>query len=282
MTVFVTGGSGFLGGHFLRTALQHGEYLICLRRPGSTPRVEIPDRVEWIDRDWDTSFQDVFARTDVFVHFLAAGVHPQPLDWATALDINVRRSFQLWKQAAEAGVKRFVIAGSATEYGTGCQHFARVPADAPLEPSGPYATSKAMSSMLARSLAREHSLSLAYIRPFNLYGEGQFKDNFWPALKAAAISGEDFCMTEGDQIRDYSRVEDAAKFFYDWVISRETIPGHAVFVNFGSGIPRPLVDYARQWWSDFNAAGRLRVGLLPIRKHDQPSLVPDLEPKVST
>ena len=38
---------------------------------------------------------------------------------------------------------------------------------------------------------------------------GQHKDNFWPSLKAA-ITGKDFKMSDGNQIRDFIPVEDVA------------------------------------------------------------------------
>jgi nucleoside-diphosphate-sugar epimerase len=274
MKLFITGATSFLGSYFLREALHSGNTLRCLRRKGSRTRVPVEGEIEWIERPLGDNFADVFADSDTFVHFLAAGVTPQAIDWDTALSVNVMYSFDLWRQAAEAGVKRFVICGSASEYGTSCQRFEPVPPDAPLEPSGPYASSKAMSSILARALTREYNLELIYVRPFNLYGVGQYEENFWPALRKAALAGEDFEMTEGTQIRDFSPIDDAAKFFLKCVMQRSLTPGSPDFVNFGSGAPKALIDYAEGWWADLEATGQLRPGALVQRANELNKITP--------
>jgi len=274
MKIFVTGATRFLGSYFLREATELNFELTCLRREGSMPRVPVNGEMCWLEREFEADFTDVFSITDCFVHFLAAGVTPQPLDWDTALSVNVMHSFNLWRQAAEAGVKRFVICGSASEYGTSCQRFEPVPPDAPLEPSGAYATSKAVSSIFARALAREFDLELIYVRPFNLYGLGQYEKNFWPALRKAALSGEDFEMTEGTQIRDFSSVELAVQFSLDCVMHRKLTPGQPEFVNFGSGAPKELIGYAREWWAEFGATGQLLPGTLRQRVNEIEKITP--------
>ena len=53
---------------------------------------------------------------------------------------------------------------------------------------------------------QEH-IELCYLRIFSAFGDGQFADNFWPALQLAAESGSDFPMTAGEQVRDYVAVK---------------------------------------------------------------------------
>lgn len=274
MKLFITGATSFLGSYFLREAISKKLKLVCLKREGSCPRIPVKGKIDWIEGSLAEDYTNVFNGIDCFVHFLAAGVSPQPLDWDTALSVNVIDSFNLWRQAAVAGVKRFVICGSAAEYGLSCQRFEPIPPDAPLEPTSPYATSKALGSLLARALAIEFDLELIYVRPFNLYGEGQYEKNFWTALKKAAEAGDDFEMSEGTQVRDFSAVEDAAAFFLDCVKNRELSARQPEFVNFGSGAPKALIDYAREWWAEFEASGKLLPEALPSRPGEQQSMTP--------
>jgi len=39
MKLFVTGGTGFIGSHFLNAALKNGHEVVAQHRPGSKPRI---------------------------------------------------------------------------------------------------------------------------------------------------------------------------------------------------------------------------------------------------
>lgn len=278
--LFVTGGTGFLGGHFIRAAIRDGHTVIALRRRGSSPRVPITDQVEWVEDDSETSLRSVCRPEMVFVHFLAAGVTPQKVTWQQATDINLLMSVRLWESAAACGVQRYVIAGTASEYGNSCFRFQPVPPDAPLEPVGPYACTKAAASIYARSFAAEKKVELAYIRVFSLYGEGQHFENLYPSLCRAARSGNDFPMTNGEQVRDFSPVEEAAQFFLMQAIKSPLASGRATFMNYGSGKPIRVIDQARKWWKELKATGNLLVGALPSRTHEALSIVPLVSKKI--
>ena len=85
-----------------------------------------------------------------------------------------------------------------------------IPPEAPLEPNGPYAASKAAQSIAASALCREKGINLAILRLFTVFGEGQNPVNLWPSLKRAAPP---LPMTPGEQIRDFIPVEQVAHAF---------------------------------------------------------------------
>ena len=280
--IFVTGATGFVGGHFVRAAMTAGHDVIALKRPDSKPRLALVPEPTWVDGDLQDFDIDSIQDCDVLVHLASKGSSPQQVTWQVALQVNVMDSLSLWQMAATAGVGRFVIAGSGLEYGTSTLRFDPIPANAPLEPQGNYALSKATSSIYARSFCISHKVKLAYVRMFNLYGEGQFEGNFYPSLCQAAKLGHDFEMTSGTQIRDFDTVENAVKTLLYWVDSDNLKDGMPVFVNHGSGSPRKLVDYATQWWSNLNATGKLLVGKIPDRRDEVRCMRPDLTPIMNT
>ena len=55
--------------------------------------------------------------------------------------------------------------------------------------------------------AKEHNLKTTLFRPFHTYGEGEAPNRFWPSLVNAAKKGEDFSMSSGEQVRDFSNVD---------------------------------------------------------------------------
>jgi nucleoside-diphosphate-sugar epimerase len=211
---------------------------------------------------------------DALVHLAATGVDLQA-DWSDCFQINVVESLNLWIKAADAGIRHFVICGSCFEYGRSGERYEFIPPDAPLEPVGPYAASKAAATMAALGLASERQLSLLVVRPFHVFGEGEAETRLWPSLRRAALSGMDFEMTPAQQVRDFVPVEKVA----DQLLSAchaNVVSGEAVVKNLGTGEPRDLRSFANCWWAHWQASGQLLFGAKPYRKAEVMRYVPDL------
>ena len=276
MKIFVTGGTGFLGAYFLREALGRGHQVYALCRIGSRPRIKLENEPIWVDGDLESDLRKALSGIDALVHMAAAGVSPKRINWEEAIRWNVAGLDRLIDAAIAAGVRRIIVAGTCQEYGHSGERFERIPSEAPLEPVGAYAASKAAASIVACAKAREHRLELAVLRPFHCFGNGQHAENFWPALRRAAIEGNDFAMTPGEQVFDFSPVEDVANQFLDAVESLQLTPGSPMLKNVGSGKAMRLAEFARLWWRAFEAKGSLKVGVLPYRPAEIMRLVPDL------
>jgi nucleoside-diphosphate-sugar epimerase len=278
MRIFVTGGTGFLGCHFLSAALAAGHDVVALRRKGSVPRSPIGGQPSWIEGFLVDDLTDVLRRCDALVHLAAAGVVEPHASWDSLFRTNVMDSLRLWQHAVDAGVRRFIICGSCFEYGRSAERYDFVPVDAPLEPTGAYHASKAAASMAALALAAEQRLLLAIVRPFHVYGEGEDDSRFWPSLRAAALAGRDFPMTEGRQIRDFTPAADVATTIVDILAFSGIQPGRPIIRNIGSGQPCSLLEFAQGWWHHWNAKGRLVPGGVPHRANEVMRYVPDLTP----
>ena len=143
-----------------------------------------------------------------------------------------------------------------------------------MRPEGPYACSKAAASIAFLGLAKEKNLLLTLIRPFNVYGEGQYKKNLWPSLTEAAILGDDFPMTKGEQIRDFQKVEDLVHFIINELNFENAIPGAPNVINSGSGVPRSIMNFVMENWQNLGAKGNILPGKLPYRKNEVFRYVP--------
>lgn len=261
MRLFLTGGTGFIGSYFLRSALAAGHAITALRR-STGAKIPLPKDPCWLERTMPEVEPADLAGHDAFVHLAAVGVSPQQADWATLFQVNVTESLDLWRRAADAGIQRFLICGSCLEYGKAGERYEFIPSDAPLEPSSGYGASKAAATMAAVALARERWLSLMVARPFHTFGEGQHAANFWPSLRRAALAGEDFPMTGGEQVRDFMPVEELAPAFLR-LLECPPPPGKPLIRNIGAGQPTTLRAFAEDWWSRWEAKGKLLPGAIP-------------------
>jgi nucleoside-diphosphate-sugar epimerase len=225
-----------------------------------------------MDQDWSTPL----AQCAALVHLAAVGVNPQGAGREELFEVNVRQSTRLWECAVAAGIKRLVICGSCFEYGTSGERYESIPVDAPLEPANPYAESKVAATQVALEMGRAKRLELIVLRPFHVFGEGEAATRFWPGLRRAAACGEDFPMTPGEQVRDFTPVNVVAEAFVAALTRTDLTAGEPIIENVGTGVPTRLLEFARHWWETWQATGRLLPGAVPYRDGEVMRYVPQL------
>ncbi|EGR0207337.1 SDR family oxidoreductase [Vibrio vulnificus] len=173
--VLVTGYTGFVGRHLLST-FEDLQNINLLGR--SQPKKCSQFLKASIDSSSDYSV--VLDKVSTVIH-IAARVHvmndesDDPLEEFRA--VNTAGTMNLARQAAEAGVKRFIFVSSIKVNGestTGKQAFTAQ--DTP-SPEDPYGVSKAEAEEQLIALGKETDLEIVIIRPPLVYGEG-VKANF--------------------------------------------------------------------------------------------------------
>ena len=277
MNLLVTGATGFIGRHVTRLALAAGHAVTAVVRPGSSAWRDAPPGLRVLPAALPEVTAGALAGCEVLIHLAAHGVVAGGDDWEPCFRVNLTESLQLWRQAADAGVRRLVVGGSCFEYGRSGERYEFIPVDAPLEPTGAYHASKAAATMAAFGLAVARRREVVVLRPFHVFGEGEAATRLWPSLRRAALAGEDFPMTPGGQVRDFVPVETVARRFLDWATVRPLAAGAPVVENIGTGRPVTIRAFAESWWREWRAAGRLQVGALPYRANEVMRYVPQID-----
>ena len=179
MTTLVTGANGFVGSALCARLLRDGTAVRGAVRSLSS----LPDGVEAIavgrlssETDWTVALR----RVDQVVH-LAARVHVMndksidPL--AEFRQVNVKGTANLARQAAAAGVRRFVYLSSIKVNGEFTQEGHPFTADDAPAPEDPYGVSKHEAEQALRQIAADTGMEVVIIRPPLVYGPG-VKANF--------------------------------------------------------------------------------------------------------
>lgn len=276
MKIFVTGATGFIGSHLVNIGIREGHEIVALRLSGSKERLPLLDQPRWINGSLEDDVAHALDGCEAMIHLAAYGVNPADNSFDKAFRWNVTASLNLWEKAFRSGIKRLVIAGSCSEYGKSAERYDYVPWDAPLEPVDAYGASKAAASVAALAYGINRNVEIAILRPFHVYGDGENSIRFWPSLKAAAIAGEDFKMTLGEQVRDFTSVEEVARAFLSYAAEKIIAPGMPIVKNLGTGKPETLRRFAERHWKAFNAKGKLVTGAVPYRKNEVMRYVPML------
>ena len=275
MKILLTGGTGFIGSYLLKELLQVGHEVVAIRRPGSLPVIPLDQQPTWLDRSSFQLSNNDLAGIEVVIHLASAGVSPQQASWQELEQINVASGLRLLQLSHQVGVRRFVAAGTCLEYGVEAEAWDRISPNAPLRPTTPYGASKASGYLMLQAFARSNFIELFYGRIFTAYGEGQFSGNLWPMLRQAALAGDDFPMTKGEQVRDFIHVTDVARYLRIGAERADLKPGQALVVNIGSGQGLSVADFASKQWQFFGASGSLHPGAIPSRTGEISRFVAD-------
>ena len=251
-TILITGGCGFIGSHFARLVCAEGRNravnLDKLTYAGNLEnladisgdnyrfiRGDICDR-ELIER----IFQEEKPRA--VVNFAAEShVDRSILDSSPFLQTNTIGVQVLLEAARRYPVERFLQISTDEVYGDR-QGREAAAEDSPLEPSSPYAASKAAADLLCLSYYRTYGLPVLITRSSNNYGPYQFPEKLIPLMIRNALEGMKLPVYgDGGQVRDWLYVEDNCRAILAVLIKGE--PGS--IYNIGTCEQRTNMEVVR-------------------------------------
>ncbi len=235
MRMFVTGHRGYIGSHLVDVLKQEGHTVVgcdlglfrgCNWEPIVEPDVDL-------DKDVRTVEASDLDGSDCVMHLAAISNDPMgDLDPQITFDINRDASIRLARIAKQAGVPRFLFAGSCSIYGQG----EKLDLDEgdPLNPLTAYARSKIETEEAVSKLA-DANFSPAYLRNATAYGHSPVLriDLVVNNLLASALSyGEIRIMSDGSPWRPLIHCRDIARAFAAFAAApKEAIHNQAINVG---------------------------------------------------
>jgi nucleoside-diphosphate-sugar epimerase len=259
--VLVTGATGFIGPLLVQRLVEAGAQAWA----GVYP-VEPPERAAGLPpqaRRVALDVQDVMrvrqavreAAPDVVLHLAAVGVADVGVEPALALAVNAGGMVNLLDALRGGDVQRVVLVGTCHEYG------AREGVEG-LDPFNSYAASKVAAWAFGRMYWRAHGLPVVTVRPFQVYGPGQPVGTLIPAAIEAALAGQDFPMTPGEQERDFIYVDDVVA----GMLAASVAPGiEGESLDLGTGQAHAVREVTAHIWRVTQARGQILPGALPYR-----------------
>lgn len=178
-SVFLTGATGFVGSAVMKRLVADGFSVTAAVRNSAGVAVEGVQTVNFTsfnEAPWGSHLSGI----DSVIH-CAARVHvmndteTDPL--AAFREVNVKGTLNLARQAAEAGVRRFIFISSIKVNGEGTDLGRPYTADDSPQPLDPYGVSKMEAEQGLKDLASRTAMEVVIVRPVLVYGPG-VKANF--------------------------------------------------------------------------------------------------------
>ena len=273
MSVFVTGGAGYIGSHTVIDLVENGYDPVivdnlCNSKPEAVKRVRELCGKDVAFYDYDIcdidKVREIFRKEKItaVIHF--AGLKAvgescrKPLEYFRNNLINTLNLLQVMR---EYGVKNFVFSSSATVYGQ--PKSVPIKEDFPLSVTNPYGRTKLMIEDMLRDLyAADNTWNIALLRYFNPIGAHKsgrigedpngIPNNLMPyitqvaigKLKQLSVFGNDYPTHDGTGVRDYIHVVDLAHAHSLAVGKLESAPGLVTY-NLGTGKGYSVLDIVK-------------------------------------
>ncbi|GIV70572.1 NAD-dependent epimerase/dehydratase family protein [Caldilinea sp.] len=260
MRVLITGGAGFIGAHLARRLVQSNVAVRVLDNLSSGDPSKLPPEVSFnrgdvrdVPKLWSLlQGVDVVYHLAALVSVPASVLYPREYN-----DVNVGGTVALLEACRDVGVKRVVLASSATVYGD--QPRQPVTEDMPPNPAVPYAVSKMAAERYLFTIGRLSGFETVALRIFNAYGPEQPL----PPTHAPVIPlfmqqiigrGSVVIFGSGKQTRDYVYIDDVV----DALVSAATAPNvDQEIINVGSGEETSMMQLVEQISATVNARANI-------------------------
>ena len=204
--VVVFGGSGFLGSH-VADELAKRDYQVIIYDLREYPRLKKNQVMVTGDINDDVKLKEALKDADIIYNFSAvADIEEAAVNPVETVKVNILGNTKIMNAAKDCKIKRYIFASSIYVYGKSGSF---------------YRASKFASELLIESFHEVYNLNYTILRYGSLYGKYADEHNWiYKILKDALTLGKIVRYGDGEEIREYVHVEDAARYSVD-ILSEE-------------------------------------------------------------
>jgi len=271
--LLVAGGNGFIGRWVTKGGVERGyeTTALDLSVPENERCVEGVSYIAADLRDLDSLSRTLAVQGFTHVVNLSGYInHSKFLEGGQdVLDVHFGGVLNLVHSLDWEALESFVQIGSSDEYGSlpAPQHEEMKEA-----PISSYSLGKLASGQFLQMLNRTEGFPATILRLFLVYGPGQELGRFLPQIILSCLGGDEFPVSEGEQLRDFCFIEDVVTGIFTALESSD-IDGE-VF-NLASGQPlsiRSVVEQVVQ----IIGGGTPKFGVIPYRTGENMKLYADV------
>ena len=222
MNILVTGGSGFIGSHFIEEFLKRNDVTKLYNLDANTYAAnknlsfDKDSRYQKLTMDISStsfpSYKSYFEslNLDYVVHFAAESHVDNSITGPKKfIETNIIGTFNLLEIFKSVNINKFIHISTDEVFGSLSYKESEFNVDSPYRPNSPYAASKAASDLLVRSYVKTYQFPGIITNCSNNFGPRQFTEKLIPLSINKLKNKESIPLYgNGDNIRDWIYVKD--------------------------------------------------------------------------
>ena len=243
MNILVTGGSGFIGSHFIEEFLKRDDVTKLYNLDANTYAAnknlsfDKDNRYQKLIMDISSvafpSYKSYFESLslDYVVHFAAESHVDNSITGPKKfIDTNIVGTFNLLENLKQSNLKKFIHISTDEVFGSLNIKDNPFDIDSPYRPNSPYAASKAASDLLVRSYFKTYKFPAIITNCSNNFGPRQFPEKLIPlAINKLKVKEAIPVYGTGENIRDWIYVKDHVnaiiRVMQDGIIGKQYLIG---------------------------------------------------------
>lgn len=260
MKVFITGASGFIGSYVYRNLIQAGHAVLAMKRP-TTNLWRINDcssQSDWIEDS--ECFDEELCKfaPDVIINLAWNGVEAIDRSNWNVQESNILMQQRLLDIAHRCGTKKFIGAGSQSEYG---DFEGTIDENYPVNPKTAYAASKVSCLYILKTFCELNGLEWYWFRIFPQFGPFESTNWLIPSLIKSICTQDHMDLTPGEQQLPYLYVGECANA----ITAPLNTSNKSGIYNICADNPQSLKELVTSIRDRINPSFDLRFGALPYR-----------------
>ena len=224
MNILVTGGLGFIGGHFIDEILKDSFFKNVINIDKATyaanRNLEFRNSKNYKEYALDINDKNIlnvlkFRNIDLVAHFAAESHVDNSIKSSSEfITTNINGTHNLVEQCRLYGkVKKFLHVSTDEVFGSLGTDDKPFTENSPYKPNNPYSASKASSDLIVRSYFKTHKFPAIITNCSNNFGARQFPEKLIPlAIKKLINFQQVPVYGDGKNVRDWIYVKDHVRF----------------------------------------------------------------------
>jgi len=253
MKLFVTGGSGFIGKNFIKECLKKNFFIYAVSRKKRKNKKNLI----WLKGNISDDWSKYLKASQILVHLNSAGVQNQNLSFKIMYNANVVMLKKLLHQSIKVKCLKWIIAGSASEFGDTAQFETKLNINSKLKPRNNYEITKVLVTKLCISLAKKNNVKCRIMRIFPTYGKGESKKRLYPSLLNAIKQDKNFILKNALSKASFIPVGNVIKILIDSLNFKKNNNKFPQIWHVASPRYMSVKDFAKKIWSRFSLNDKL-------------------------
>jgi dTDP-glucose 4,6-dehydratase len=243
MNILVTGGSGFIGSHFIEEFLKRNDvtklYNLDSNTYAANKNLSFDKDIRYQKLTMDisaanfVSYKNYFEslNLDYVVHFAAESHVDNSISSPKKfIDTNIIGTFNLLESFKQINIKKFIHISTDEVFGSLNIKDNPFDIDSPYRPNSPYAASKAAADLLVRSYVKTYKFPAIITNCSNNFGPRQFPEKLIPLAINKLKSKEAIPVYgTGENVRDWIYVKDhvnaIVRVIQDGIVGKQYLIG---------------------------------------------------------